>query len=238
MDDSTLKRLKRLLAMSQDASSEHEAMIAAKRLHSLLVKHNMSLTDLEEKDDEITSDSIDMRDRPWKRTVALYIAELYFCDFYYEPGYKQKSSFVFIGTDANRMFAIHIFKTIVKIVESQGHKECLLMTGKRTGSFYTSFLAGAQNRIIARCKELIEAARAGTLTDEEGNTLPVLASIYDTMNERISLWKQSQGLELVSITATTRSRDREGYSRGQKTGNKVQLTRTLQSKSSPKLLGG
>lgn len=236
--DKIIARMKKLLAMSEGTANEHEAMIATRRLHIMLAKHNISITDLsDDGKEEIGEEGFTTRSRPWKRLIANKIAELYFCSCY-TSGYKGDSSkdIMFVGSEANRMFAIHITKLIIKVIERQGHKECKDATGRSTGPFYNSFLTGAQRRISERCNELIESAKAGTLEDEEGNMLPALLSTYDVISLDLDHWI-SKNLNLSKGTARTKSTCTEGHNAGIAAGNKVQLSRALQSQNAPKMIG-
>ena len=228
-------KMKKLLAMAEGKANEHEAMVAAKQLHAMLAKHNISMEDLSGEDNPIERDRVDVSNRPWKRSVAGKIAELYFCEFYYATINSSKASYIFVGTEANRSFAIYIFKMIVKVVERESRIESKKQYGREVSGFVNSFWTGAANRIIIRCNELIDSAKAGTLQDEEGNTLPALLSIYEQTTINLEEWL-SENTDLVTTKTRTRVTDSAGYTKGQETGDKVQLSRTLQGNQSPKLL--
>jgi len=233
ISDKLITRMKALLAMSNDKGSEHEALIATKRLHVMLAKHNISMCDLNDTGTEsIEQDFETYDDRPWKRIVANKIAELYFCEFYRVKGTGRKSEYFFIGTTANRIFAIHILNLIVKIIEKEARIESRKVYGKENCGFVNSFWFGAKERIVERCNELISRAKEGSLVDEDGTSLPALLSIYDHSNILNKLWvKNNDSLNLISRT------NRLGRAAGEDAGNKVQLSRSLHRSSAPKLLG-
>lgn len=235
MNDKLIRKMQKLLAMTESCN-EHEAMTATRQLHFMLAKHNISIEDLSDTSDvQFGEDKVEFSNYPWKRRVGLNIAKLYFCDFYFSQTRKNYADFVFIGTQENRMFAIHIFKMIIKTIEREARNESRKFYGKVDSKFVVSFWAGACLRICERCRELIQSAKDGTLEDDEGNTLPALLSIYDQMQINLDKWK-SDNLNLVSAKNNLRTKDLNGLAKGKEAGSKVQLTRAIQSKQSPKLL--
>lgn len=230
-------KMKKLLAMAEGNANEHEAMVAAKQLHSMLAKHNVSMDELSSEDNPIDEEGTETRNRPWKRIVATKVAELYFCKMYSLSKRNGKAKYMFVGTEANRSFAIYIFQMIIKAIEKDGHRQCFEHTGKRTGAFYTSFLAGAQDRIRERCNDLIDSAKAGTLQDEDGTTLPALLSTYKQTEEMLNSWMEKNLGQMKTTSSKTRATNAAGYGKGQEAGNRVQLSRTLHGKNSTKMLG-
>lgn len=126
---------------------------------------------------------------------------------------------------------------IVKTVEKESRRESKLMYGKEVSSFVNSFWTGAMDRIVERCKELIEMSKSGDLEDEEGNKLPALLSTYEQAQLECQDWMDNN-LNLKSVKNRTRADDANGLRKGRETGNKVQLSRSLHKSSGPKLLGG
>lgn len=239
MDNSKLiDRMKKLLAMSQDKGSENEAMLAAKRLHIMLAKHNISMTELDNNEETVDSDSIELNSRPWVRTVSHYVAKLYFCKVYYQTHSNTKASYFFIGTEANRTFALHIFKLIVSTIIREANAESRAVYGKNNCSFVNSFWKGAKYRIGCRCEELIQMAKEGSLQDEDGTNLPALLSTYEMMDIGNEEFLNSQDdLDLKKDTRKQKgANNHEGFQRGKAAGDRVQLSRTLQASNSPKLL--
>jgi len=232
-----IRKMRKLLAMSESTANENEALIAAKQLHAMLAKHNLSAVDLEEQPD-VGKESIEEHRRPWKRILAYSIAKLYFCDLYVTTGYhKTKCKYVFLGSEANRAFAIHIFKMVLKTIEREASRECRAHHGKRNQRFLNSFGNGASYRVGERCRELIRAAREGTLEDDTGNTLPALLDTYDSAQEMIDAFLKAQGVSLKVKVHKDRSSDYAGVRAGRATGDKVTLSRTLQGNSAPKQIG-
>ena len=232
-----IQRMKVLLAMSEGTANENEAMVAAKRLHAMLAKHNLSIIDLSAEENPIEKDQLEVRNKPWKRTVGGQIARLYFCSFYYTKLDSRRATFTFVGTEANRAFAMSIFKLVVATIERESRTESRRIYGKKNASFITSFLTGAHDRIYQRCKELIEAARHGDLQDEDGNTLPVLASAYDTAKQLTVDWIDDNVGGLRRAKVRLQARNAAGYNKGTEAGNRVALSRSIHGQQQ-KLIGG
>lgn len=119
MNDKLIKRMQKLLEMSQDSSSEQEALIATKQLHAMLAKHNLTLTDIQKSDLDIGETKMyNEVNWPWKRQILMAISKLYFCSAYFVVTKKNYACYVIVGTEANRIFveslAQHIFRVVVK----------------------------------------------------------------------------------------------------------------------------
>jgi len=164
----------------------------------------------------------------------MYVAKLYFCEFYYIHG-GSRTKFVLVGTEANRTFSTHILQMIFKTVERESRKQSKAHYGKEVCSFVNSFWTGASNRIRVRCEEMIGNAKEGSMEDEEGNKLPALLSVYEQNEILINDFMSNMSLSTKPLR--TKVTDKAGHVAGIKTGNEVQLSRTIQGSSSPKLLG-
>lgn len=232
--DRLISKMKKLLAMANSKNNENEAMTAARQLHSLLAKHNISMSEVERSEEDISEEFVTHKCRPWKTLVGQSIAELYFCSFYMCRIGNGKSQYFFVGSEANRAFAIHIFEMVVKTVERESRKASREHYGREVSSFVNSFWTGARIRIGERCRDLIRQGKEGLLEDEEGNNLPSLLSAYDQAKISLDAFTDSKGL--TTRNARVNADNMAGVRKGKETGDRVQLSRTLQNNSSPKLL--
>jgi len=236
--DKILERARKLLAMSQDASSEHEAMIAAKRLHALLIKHNIELTELERDEQGVDAElAHDGSSWPWKKVILGAVSELYFCSCYIAPTRKNYSNFFVVGTESNRLFAIHLIKNIFSIIERAARRGSVQVHGKPSSTYITSFRNGAAARVSSRCAELLRQAETGNLKDEDGTQLPALANVYKLNIDNAENWIIDNLRGCKSVRPRMSYYDKAGYSDGLEAGNQVQLSRALQADQSPKLIG-
>ena len=82
-DSKILERIRALLAMGGDVSSEHEAAIALKRARSLMDKHQVTLADIDNIDDDSFGSAYfetgSAKQKKWVTALAINIAELNDC---------------------------------------------------------------------------------------------------------------------------------------------------------------
>lgn len=236
-DQKIIDRIRKLLAMSQDISSEHEAEIATRRLHALLAKHNISMSDIESSDDEgLDEDFIEGTMWPWKRRIFTAISQLYFCETFYQRTRKNYCKYFVIGSAVNRMTAIHIIQRTIEMLERQARDDSRKLYGKLKSSFITSFCNAACERVYIRCMKMIEEARKGVLKDSEGNTLPVLASIYDQWEQKINEYLNNN-YDLKPRSTQLSMSNADGIMAGRQAGDRVSLNTSLHSQTAPKQLG-
>lgn len=239
-EDKIIERMKKLLALSANNSNEHEAMAAAKALHMLLAKHNISIEDVQGEDEkEVGKNAIITKCRPWKRRVAKSIAHLYFCNFYYAQSSHRKgySNYYFVGNDVNRSFAKHIYNMVIKTIERASRKQSRERYGKEVCEFVNSFWSGAAITIEQRCSEMLEDAKSGEMVDEDGKNLPALISVYEKAEIEIEGYYKKIGLELVTSPNRLQTHNNAGYHGGVKEGKKVPLNHTVHSNNAPKMIG-
>jgi hypothetical protein len=235
VEDKILRRAKALLAMSEDASSEHEATLAMSRLHKMLAQYNITVHDLHDKPEEVGEQGFESIRWPWRNWVVNGVSSLYFCEHYLVPTKKNYCEYFIVGTETNRLFAQGIIESIFRTIDREGRKQSKIHHGKVDSHFITSFNKGAGMRIYRRCNELIDAAKEGTLEDEDGNNMPMLLDVY---SQHIEINKAfTSGMSIKLSKSSTRSSDAAGYAAGKKAADKVQLSRAIQSKSTTKLLG-
>ena len=82
-DNKILERIRALLAMGGDVSSEHEAAIALKRARALMDKHQVTLSDIENISDDSFGSSYFETDaskqKKWVTSLAINVAKLNDC---------------------------------------------------------------------------------------------------------------------------------------------------------------
>lgn len=241
MDKKIMDRLNRLHAMANDASSEHEAMIAARRLHFLLAKHGLSEMDLGQKAEEIGRDEFSVTQKMgggwWSKQIAARVAELYFCKAYMTNNGGTGHRVVVAGTPANRQTAITMAQNTIRAVDTEARLSSAKdrPKGEDGWAYITSFRNGAAHRIAERCAQMILDARQGNLVDEDGSRLPVLASLYDREFKAVSEYL-ARTVRLASSRVGRTTSSLSGAQNGVAYGNRVQLSQSLSSRA-PKLLG-
>jgi hypothetical protein len=229
MSEKLLSKMRALLKMSRDATNEHEAATAMRQLHALLAKHNIEMADIDgpEADESVDEDFFESYTRPWQKTIMSSISRLYFCRIYFKGGRKAKV--MVVGTAINRHFALHMIQNIIDTINKQSSREASARhpKGSQWSTFQTSFLNSAAWAIYQRCDDLIEASKMGTLEDNEGNTMPVLASVYE--KHGLMCEEYLDKLQLRTGRKTKLGmKSSEGAAAGKAAGNKVQLTQAAQ----------
>ena len=237
MDAKLKQRIERLRAMAQDASSENEAMIAAGRLQALLARHGLSEADLGGDGPAYGHDNLEAPAGPWARKIATAVARLYFCQVYYYSRGRKGVTLVVNGADRYRDTAVTVIQAVLRVVQAEARMSSRTQrpAGTAPNSWIASFRAGAAQRIGARCYELIRAARDGRLQDEEGTTLPVLASLYDQENRAVQSYIDSQVAGLRSHKDPLTARSKAGLQAGDACGSRVPLGNEI-GKHAPKSL--
>lgn len=235
MKDKIIERCKKLLAMAKDSSSQHESEIAMRQLHALLAKHSIDISELEPEAVGTSEYFHKSYLTVWSRIVAMSVAELYFCKILYKVNNKRtREEYSFVGEELHRVIAKDITESIVTQLWKVSLGVAKDEHGKVSGKYRNSFLKGAAFQIRERCQALIEDAKKGQLTDGQGNTLPVLASIYDNNLARVQDYIDTLGT--TTKATRTQSSNRHAYESGQKEGNRVNLRRSM-DKVAPKQLG-
>lgn len=235
MNNKLIERMQRLLAMSQDSASENEALIAAKRLHALLSKHNMSMSDLENNEDQIDEDGFETVNFPYRRKVAYAVAKLYYCEMYYLSNYRKNyTKIVLVGKKHHRDIARIIIEQVLKIIDREAINSSMENCGQRVSNYISSFRNGAGQRVVQRCMQLIEEAKVGNLIDEDtGENLPALTSLYDREKSLIDDFMAD--MTLTTRKSTSHAVSTHAMAEGQRVGNSVPLHQGL-PKTAPKLL--
>lgn len=114
--DKILRKIEKLNAKAQGASTEAEADAFATKVQELLDKYNLEMRDLEQThvDFEITEEHyLEAPDFPmWKQWVAMATAELYFCKLMitsssslHDNRLKRKVKLIFVGKEHNAKIA-------------------------------------------------------------------------------------------------------------------------------------
>ncbi len=237
MDAKIKKRIQALQAMANDASSEHEAMIAARRLQVLLAKHNISEDEIEVGD--VSSDYGEAPKGQWVRTIGKSVAKLYFCKFFFTSlKHNGKAQGInVIGSETHRPIAMNMVKSVIATVDREARLQSKAHRphGEDPWAFICSFRIAAALRIAERCEELIAMACRGELVDEDtGSTLPALVSSYEGHWSVCDQYGRDKcGLRIVKHRY--RNSSKRGMETGKALGDSIPLAQQV-GKSAPKMI--
>jgi hypothetical protein len=223
-----LPKIQKLLTLSRDeAATEHEAALAAAKVHQLLADYNLSLTEVEAQQGETdlamrVEDWKTGRLLPWERLLWFGTCQLYFCCSTLSVG----RSFI-IGRSHNVIVAKEMLAYLIQTV--QGLRKAHYGKGRR---YLDSFAYGCAQSINDKIQELITARQPA----QHETTLP---SVRETYRDEVYTFLADQGTSIRKRAGTTRSLkvDSCGYAAGQIAGEKVGLDPQIYSaQRHPKLV--
>lgn len=201
--DKILERIRNLLAMGSDLSSEHEAAIALRRARKLMDEHQVSLTDIENiKDEDFGSaffESDSKRAKIWINGLAISVADLNDCvvtsirtysgNFkgYQYDGYAEDVSvcefmLVYLVDTCNRFYL--------------RDKEKLGLRGLAEKNDY---ITGLSNGIRIRIAKMIEDRKKTVISDGRSLVLFKKAAVEEKFGE--GAYKEVDTRDAVSLKA-------------------------------------
>ena len=238
--DAVLKRIRALLAMSRGNANEHEAMIAGRKVQEMLVEFNLSESDVEQRDvhGKIIEDNelMTSSSNPWRRDVALAVARLYLCDYYWchvkfntakrKCGYIRADRHNFIGLAHNVVVAKEMFVYFVDTVERLAKDS--RKANKQTHAYEHAFRHGCATRLTARLWERTEqvtAPPAGLLIKSG------VPALYKGMDARIGEFMEKNHNDLVVRPNKGKHSSWEGVIDGNNAAMAIGLDDQLQSET-------
>jgi hypothetical protein len=252
-----LEKVRKLLALAGSNPNENEAQAAANKAQALLAEYNLTLADVEAKkgDEFVIEKDLVTSSYPWRRQIANAVAHLYFCRYFYqsvfnETGKSKVDIHCFAGAPHNVQVAKMMFDYLHRAVDRLAHEGSKKLTKKQQSPYRVSFRTACTARVAQRIYKRIEEAKAGKMKSETtGNTLPALASLYDTLGAQVE--KQlNDAIELQHPDEKEQARhnkkqnknlrrDTLGSIEGDDAGRKISLEQQVGSSSKPAaLIGG
>jgi len=182
-----VNKIQKLLALA-NSDNKNEAELASKKAQELLIKHNISMSEVENANPEYFETSLDLPKRSSERKFIDSLLNEFFFVFIYSD--KRSNKIVFVGKKENvyvalyvRSFLEHAFKRLYKLEnETQG------WNGKHRASFYLGLYKGL--------KEKLEEQKQNIDTD---NKLMVInKTLSDHVYNKVSNLKTTQQRTNVS----------------------------------------
>jgi len=210
-EEKLIDKIKKLLALSK-SPNESEAELAARRVHELLTKYNLSMDDIEEK--EIREGNIisGRALKKWRHLLIDAVAKYYYCQSLQYTSNSGYYRMVFIGQKHN----IFICKSMYEYLEKAILKECKIIHKNAKNTYRENFKIGMVIRISERMEELakeIFAPGEKALVVTENKLIEKYLEDKDVCFENI-------GLDLENINA---------YMKGKIAGNKVSLNSQIKN---------
>lgn len=163
--DKILERIRRLLAMAEDASSPHEAAIAARRARSMMDKHQVTEEQAKGVLDEFgeaMSDEEYVNWPSWLQGLAVLCAQENDCiaQFFvnrlspnHQNTYKKMA---WVGYKADALMAKYLFDYLFHVIQKTSTEQCKI--GKEGNMYREGFVYGVRQKL-----EAARAAREQTL---------------------------------------------------------------------------
>ena len=242
-----IDKIRKLLALA-DSPNEHEAALAAKKAQELLAEHNLSLSELEGKEEEGTEDGIfETASQPWQRPICGGVAKLYFCYYYFSfakyptptrrCGYIRKDRHHFIGAAHNVAVAQMMAEYLLDTVERLGKEGSKTVSNAERSCYITTFRATCSARLRSRLYELWQAGQKPQVTTT-GTTLPALTSLYEQAQVAGKQYLAEQGVRIHDVKNRMTLSHAQGMSDGKAAGDSISLnTQVGSGKVRGRLLG-
>lgn len=196
MNDKILDRVKKMLALANDAgATEGERDTAMRMAYNLLAKHNLTMADLpsdqssEPREEHTTTISADK----WARSLAQAVGKLFFCKYFFgRTGVSGKDVHYFVGRQSNAVTALHMTEYLIKSVKREASRRY----GSATSPEGRSFCVGTVSTIRSRVEDLIRTAPEGA----PGSAL-VLVNLHKQEEDANSAWLDARGTRIVRGTS-------------------------------------
>jgi uncharacterized protein DUF2786 len=234
-----LVRIKKMMALANDrAASEGERDNAMRMVHGILAKYNLTMAEADSTslspEEKRTGRAMDTGGRKfphvWQRNVAMAIANLYFCNYFFTQHKDQKVDHFFIGKHANVYTAQEMTKYVITSIEKEARSSRKAHHGD--GAYERNFAKGAAEVLNHRCHEIRRAAEAKP-SETNSCTALVLASVYQKEKEANAKYlAEVMNIRLRSAKMTQHSSHSDGRHQGRQYGNQINLNTQLGGGSS------
>lgn len=226
MDKKLIEKIRNLMALAEDSgATQAEAEAAMGKAHELLAQHNLSVTDLNDTDEEVGEDTHDNKpwNQQWEKQIWLSIAHLNFCDMYTLNRGTRPHSYVVIGRESNRIATQHVAEFVVNTGKRLALEHAQNNSGNSV-SLSNNFKKGFAAGVCLKARQIIEQAKTQKGTPGTGL---VLANLYDvTAHENQALLDAAN---LRKTRAKISVTDASAAVAGKDAGSKVSLSRQVGS---------
>jgi hypothetical protein len=232
---------------SEEAAAAYlmEAASYSEKAHALLAEHNLSMSDLGVREEDILHDN-DLLTyfAGWIKPVMNSVAKLFFCGYYYESfptdfikrqGFDKiaRKLFVgansrtylrhnFIGKDVNVLVAKQMAEYLISAMERACKESQTSVPAKERGAFRYSFMNACAARL---CRRLLERQLQTSATGvHEGKTnLPALRSLYEQAQDMFDKWAEANVPQMTKKKSLTRISHEKGARAGLVAGDRIGL---------------
>lgn len=221
-----IERLRKLIALAENAGTEAEASTAMSLVQEILTKYNLSMGDVgsaKDEDEDFTQEFAQHEwNQPWISLVYHAIARLYFCKMWVEKNGQTDVKMYFVGKPVNLYSVMYVARVVVDMCKRDA-REYARSSPVNSVTASNNFKKGFASRISARCSEMIAAAKRGNVTDGAGTAL-VVGDFYEKNMSLLDKYVASMGTRLTNCKVRSAITDGKALSAGRESANKANLT--------------
>jgi hypothetical protein len=242
--DNIIEKVKKLLTMAE-RGTEHEAAIAAAKAQTLLMQHNIDLSQIDtrsEVNEQVCEWLLEAMSRRqiWKGNLANAIAEANFCRMWWLG-----SDIKLVGKEHNVQIGRHLYDYLVEAVERvtkaalaaerQQRQDALHLFNHR--AWANSFRLGCAHRLCDRLQEQKLRLETEGLPEASVSALTCVEA-YQQESEAIAQWMRERNVQLGSKVRSQARTSRSGYQAGKAAGGSISLNHQMSGNYSNRLLRG
>lgn len=211
-NQSVIEKIRKLLALSEGNTNEHEREVAMQFAMEMLEKHNLSIAEIGTAtlDRAVCSVESSIKLEKWIATILKAVCCLYFTDFYR----TERNTPVFVGTAGNIAVSLDVAEWLVNSIRKESNRLYKDPYQRR------SFRAGAAGKILMRAFELYFDERRSSSIKTPGTTLAVVRGQLEEANEEFL-----SGLDLRLTRTRTSYVDGESFDHGSSFADGIALTK-------------
>jgi Protein of unknown function (DUF2786) len=220
-----LDRLKKILALKA-SPNEAEAEAAARMATEILARHNLSIGDINLKDqpieDQLIGDRLSARSAKWRRVLLTWVAHSTGCQALVQQWQVGNRSYEYqqaiIGSEAGLIVCTQLYNYLEGAIEALADlsiAEARSQGRQPVRNYRKNFCEGAAVRIAKRLIAEDDRRRAEGLTFEDGTTAPAGAIVLSSAANDQALEKYSADRGIRDVAGRLDfSPDRPGFVEG------------------------
>lgn len=223
--ETIIERIRKLMALAGNNSSEAERDAAMHKAQQLLIAHKIEESEIAAAESTTPIAEWVMRGRngQWARRIAQSIGKLYFCG-YISQAMGKKVDHIFVGKQTDAEIAKAVTNFVVESVYSEGARQ--MRARKANTSYWTSFVNAASLRIQARVRDMI---RDSQNAESGASRALVVANLYATAQSAAADYiKNDPSVKTTKSRAMTNPSD-SGWAQGIAFGDTIPITQQIGS---------
>jgi len=211
-NQSVIEKVRKLLALSEGNSNEHEREVAMQFAMELLGKHNLSIAEIGSSSLEraVCSVEFSLKLEKWITNILKAVSSLYYTDFYRTV----RNTAIFVGTAGNIAVSIDVAEWLVDSIRKESNRLYKDPYQRR------SFRAGAAGRVFMRAFDLRFEEKRSTSITTAGTSLAVVRTQLEEANDEFL-----SRLNLRQTRTRTSYVDGESFDKGSSFADGIALTK-------------